>query len=65
MKLNPVHTIRGRLLLGFGLLVLLLVAAGLVGRAALSSTASTVGDVLQDMQVENALSSQLSANISR
>ena len=65
MKLNPVHTIRGRLLLGFGLLVLLLVAAGLVGRASLSSTAATVSDVLQDMQVENEFSSQLSANIAR
>ena len=50
MKLNPVHTIRGRLLLGFGLLVLLLVAAGIIGRASLSSTASTMGSVLQDMQ---------------
>jgi methyl-accepting chemotaxis protein len=65
MRFNPIHTIRGRLLLGFGLLVLLLVAAGIVGRASLSSTAATVGDVLQDMQVENALSSQLSANIAR
>jgi methyl-accepting chemotaxis protein len=65
MNLNPVRTIRGRLLLGFGLLVLLLVAAGLIGRASLSDTAATVGDVLEDMQAENALSSQLSANIAR
>ena len=65
MNLNPVRTIRGRLFLGFGLVVLLLVAAGLVGRASLSSTASRVGDVLADMQEENALSSQLSANIAR
>ena len=65
MKLNPVHTIRGRLLLGFGLLVLLLVAAGIVGRASLSITSATMGEVLQDMQQENSLSSQLSANIAR
>lgn len=65
MKLNPVHTIRGRLILGFGLLVLLLVGAGVVGRASLSMTSSTMGSVLDEMQQEHRLSSQLSANIAR
>ncbi|HEY9516095.1 MAG TPA: methyl-accepting chemotaxis protein [Gemmatimonadaceae bacterium] len=65
MTLNPVRTIRGRLLLGFGLLIALLVGAGIIGRASLTSTSTNMEEVLADMQEENRLSSELSGNIAR
>ena len=58
-------TIRSRLLLGFGALVVLLAAAGLLARASMRTTATTVDRVLEDIQRENRLASELSADIAR
>ncbi|MBX6331030.1 MAG: methyl-accepting chemotaxis protein [Gemmatimonadaceae bacterium] len=63
--MRALGTIRGRLLVGFGTLVMLLVGAGLVGRTSMTSTSATVDHVLDNVQRENRLSTQLSADITR
>ncbi|HEX6533148.1 MAG TPA: methyl-accepting chemotaxis protein [Gemmatimonadaceae bacterium] len=58
-------TIRGRLILGFGALVLLVLVAGILGRESMSITAGTVDRALAGIQRESRLSSQLSGDITR
>jgi methyl-accepting chemotaxis protein len=58
-------TIRGRLWLGFGVLVTLLVAAGLVARSAFSGMASVMSTTVADVQSESRLAGLLSANVTR
>ncbi len=58
-------TIRARLLLGFGALVLLLITAGVLARASMSTTATTVDHVLEDIQRENRLAAEFTADIAR
>jgi len=58
-------TIRARLLLGFGALVLLLITAGVLARASMSATATTVDHVLEDIQRENRLAAEFTADIAR
>ena len=65
MTARPLATIRGRLFLGFGALVALIVAAGLLGRSSMDATASTVDRMLQDAEQENVLATQLSGDITR
>ena len=65
MIMRLLGTIRGRLLVGFGTLVMLLVGAGLVGRTSMTSTSAMVDRVLDNVQRENRLSTQLSADITR
>ena len=58
VKLN---TIRGRLWLGFGILVGLLVIAGIVVRTSFAGMSDTITQSLADVQTEAQLASQLSA----
>jgi methyl-accepting chemotaxis protein len=58
MNLN---TIRSRLWLGFGVLVSLLVVAGLFARSSFDSMAITINETLADVQTEAQLASNLSA----
>jgi methyl-accepting chemotaxis protein len=58
-------TIRGRLWLGFGVLVALLVIAGVVARTSFSGMSDTITESLADVQVESQLASQLSANAAK
>jgi methyl-accepting chemotaxis protein len=58
-------TIRGRLLLGFGTLVVLLVGAGLVGRTSMTAMSRRVKRVLGDIQTDNRLSATLSVDITQ
>ncbi|MEO6877866.1 MAG: methyl-accepting chemotaxis protein, partial [Gemmatimonadaceae bacterium] len=59
------NTIRGRLWLGFGVLVALLIVAGVVARSSFSGMASTITQSLADVQAESQLASQLSANAAK
>jgi len=59
VKLN---TIRGRLWLGFGILVALLFVAGIVARTSFAGMSATITQTLVDVQAEAQLASQLSAN---
>jgi len=58
-------SIRDRLVAGFGVLVLLLVGAGLAARGALTAMSTAIGSMLTGVQVEAELSSRLSANTAR
>jgi methyl-accepting chemotaxis protein len=59
------ETIRGRLWLGFGVLVALLVAAGLFARSAFSGMSRVVSTTVADVQSEARLAGLLSANVTR
>jgi methyl-accepting chemotaxis protein len=65
VNIGMLNTIRGRLLLGFGTLVALLVGAGIVGRASMTATSGTVDRVLDDIRQEDRLSTTLTADITR
>lgn len=69
MSLNfgiaPLRSIRQRLIYGFGLLVALFVAAGLVGRATIGAMSDVIGETLGDVQSDAQLSARLSATVSR
>jgi methyl-accepting chemotaxis protein len=62
VKLN---TIRGRLWLGFGVLVALLLVAGVVARSSFAGMSGTITQSLVDVQAEAQLASQLSANAAK
>jgi len=56
-------TIRARLTLGLSLIVILLVIAGSVGRAAISSLTNEMGQSLDGVRNETALTSALTSNV--
>ena len=56
-------TIRQRMLVGFGLLVALLVAAGAVGRVSMSAMSEVIRTTLASVQDEGQLSARLSASV--
>ena len=58
-------TIRGRLVLGFGVVVTLLVLAGFFARLSMSATSEDVSQTLLHLQKEARLTSTLSANIAQ
>ena len=58
-------TIRGRLVLGFGIVVALLVLAGFLARLSMSATSREVTETLAHLQKEARLTSTLSANIAQ
>ena len=60
--LAALGTIRGRLWLGFGALVVLLVIAGIVAQRSITRLSEAVAQELEDVQAESRLSSQLSAS---
>jgi methyl-accepting chemotaxis protein len=62
IKLN---TIRGRLWLGFGILVGLLIIAGAVARSSFSGMSDTITQSLADVQAEAQLASLLSADAAK
>ena len=62
IKLN---TIRGRLWLGFGILVGFLVVAGIVVRTSFAGMSNTITQSLADVQAEAQLASQLSADAAK
>jgi len=59
------NTIRGRLWIGFGTIVLLLAVAGVVVRASFSGISDTITTSLSDVQLEASLAGQLSADIAK
>ena len=59
------NTIRGRLWLGFGFLVVLLVVAGLLARASFSGMSATIAQSLSEVQAEASLASRLSADVAK
>lgn len=56
-------TIRNRLVLGFGALVVLLLVAGVFARQTMTQMAGAIGTTLQEVQVEAGQSTELSAAI--
>ena len=59
------YTIRGRLWLGFGAIVSLLVLAGAVARGSFSGLTDTITTSLVEVQSEAQLAGSLSANVAR
>ena len=58
-------TIRLRLVGGFGVLVLLLLVAGVVARRTMTEMAATIGSTLEGVQAEARQSAQLSADVAQ
>lgn len=58
-------TIRNRLVLGFGALVLLLLGAGVFARSTMTKMAGSIASTLQGVQEESRQSAQLSADVSQ
>jgi len=59
------NTIRVRLWLGFGVLVALLLAAGVVARRAFAGMSTTISQSLSEVQAQAQLTSQLSADVAK
>ena len=59
------ETIRGRLIGGFGLLVLLLIVAGVVARSSMDSLSWSIAESLAGVQTEARLTSALSSDIAQ
>jgi len=59
------NTIRGRLWIGFGILVALLIVAGAVARRSFTAMAVTITESLTEVQAEARLASALSANATK
>jgi methyl-accepting chemotaxis protein len=57
------HSIRGRLLGGFALLVALLIGAGALGRASMRAMTQVIGATLANVQEDGRLSARLSTNV--
>jgi methyl-accepting chemotaxis protein len=62
---NRLTTIRGRLWLGFGVLVVLLVIAGIVANSSFTGMSAAISQSLDEVQVEAALANTLSSNVAR
>ena len=62
---GPLGTIRGRLWVGFGFLVALLVIAGAVARSSMGTLADTMTSTLTSVQEESHLASQLSGAVAQ
>ncbi len=62
---NTFGTIRGRLWAGFGVLVALLIAAGIVARGAMGTMSSAIDATLADVQLQAGLSAQLTNDLSK
>jgi methyl-accepting chemotaxis protein len=60
-----VNTIRSRLWFGFGILVALLIVAGIVAKTSFSGMSDEITQSLADVQTESQLASQLSANAAK
>jgi methyl-accepting chemotaxis protein len=59
------NTIRGRLWIGFGTIVVLLAAAGVLVRGSFAGISDTISLSLADVQAEASLASQLSADVAK
>ena len=59
------RAIRGRLWLGFGILVGMLVVAGVVTRRSFAGISETITQSLAEVQSESQLASGLSANVAK
>ena len=59
------NSIRGRLWLGFGVLVAMLVVAGVVARRSFAGISDTITLSLAEVQTESQLASALSANVAK
>jgi len=59
------NSIRGRLWLGFGVLVAMLVVAGVVARRSFAGISETITESLAEVQQESQLASALFANIAK
>ena len=62
---SGLNTIRGRLWVGFGVLVALLVVAGAVGKSSLATMSSLISDALVDVQMSSRLSSELAGDVAK
>ncbi|MGH7690258.1 MAG: methyl-accepting chemotaxis protein [Gemmatimonadaceae bacterium] len=65
IAVDAVGTIRGRLWVGFGFLVALLVIAGAVARSSMDTLANTMTSTLTSVQEESRLASQLSGAVAQ
>ncbi len=65
VAVGPLGTIRGRLWVGFGILVALLVIAGAVARSSMTTLADTMTSTLTSVQEESHLASQLSGAVAQ
>ncbi len=63
--LAKLNTIRGRLWAGFGVLVLLLIMAGVVGKRSLAGMSATISESLAEVQTSSRLSSQLAGDVAQ
>jgi methyl-accepting chemotaxis protein len=62
---SGLNTIRGRLWVGFGVLVALLVVAGVVGKESLGTMSSLITESLVDVQMSSRLSSELAGDVAK
>ena len=62
---SGLSTIRGRLWIGFGVLVTLLVVAGVVGKGSLTTMSSLISEALVDVQTSSRLSSDLARAVAK
>ncbi|HEY4130107.1 MAG TPA: hypothetical protein VGM50_05795, partial [Gemmatimonadaceae bacterium] len=62
---DKLNTIRSRLWLGFGILVALLVVAGVVARRSFSGVSIAISQSLAEVQTESQLAGQLSADVAK
>jgi len=62
---SGLNTIRGRLWVGFGVLVALLVVAGVVGKSSLGTMSSLITESLVDVQMSSRLSSELAGDVAK
>ncbi len=62
---EKLNTIRSRLWLGFGILVALLIVAGVVARRSFAGVSATIAQSLTEVQAESQLASQLSADVAK
>ncbi len=63
--INAIGTIRGRLWTGFGVLVALLILAGVIARGTLATMATAIESALLEVQTEARLSSQLTNDVAK
>src|SRR6478609_7536700 len=62
---DGLNTIRGRLIAGFGVLVLLLVFAGVVAKGSMNSLSWAIAEQLSGVQSESRLSGALTTSIAK
>ena len=63
LRARTLHSVRGRLSVGFGVLVALLVAATALARSSMDFLSTAIGSTLAEVQADAQLSAQLSSSV--